>query len=367
LQQGQSVEALPDREADSIAVWLRTHPGVEIISRDRAGAYAEGARRGAPQAVQVADRWRLLKNLGEALTTVFGRHRRALKQLAAARQAVSGNPPRQTPVSAVPSPAVQARNARFMQVRQWREAGLTINAIAALSHLDRKTVRKYLNADQWPNWHYPRHRVSKLTPYRAYLLEHADDGQRTVRQLYRDIQAQGFSGSLSTLATFLAAAHHNPRRPDQSESSVVPVLTLPASALTPRRATWLRLARPDQLTQAQKELAQQIAHLNSEVEQIAAEAQSFILMFRQHVVAALAPWLDPALHAAVRELRTVARGIQRDDQAVKAALTLPWSNGPVEGFVNRLKFVKRQMFGRANFDLLRIRVLLSGSLQQKRL
>jgi hypothetical protein len=157
-----------------------------------------------------------------------------------------------------------------MQVRQWREAGLTINAIAALSHLDRKTVRKYLNADQCPNWHYPRHRVSKLTPYQAYLLEHADDGQRTVRQFFRDIQAHGFTGSLSTVATFLASAHQTPRQPDQSESSVVPVSTLPALALTPRRVTWLLLARPDQLTQAQQELAQQIAHLNSEVEQIAA-------------------------------------------------------------------------------------------------
>ena len=367
LQQGRMVEVLPDREAASIAAWLQAHPGVEIISRDRAGASAEGARRGAPQAVQVADRWHVLKKLGEALTSVFARHRRELKQLGASRHAVTADQCPQVSPPAVPSPTFQARNARFIQVRQWREEGMTINAIAALSHLDRKTIRKYLNADHCPNWHYPRHRLSTLTPYHAYLLEHAAAGQRTVRQLYRHIQAQGFTGSLSTVATYLAAAHQPPTRSVQLESSGVPASKLPDTTLTPRRATWFLLSRPDQLTQAQQALAQPVAPLNSEVEQATSLAQSFILMVRQRLVDALDPWLDTTLNSTVRELRTFARGIQRDYQAVKAALALPWSNRAVEGHVNRLKFFKRQMFGRAKFDLLRIRVLLSSSdsLQQK--
>lgn len=368
LQHGQIVEVLPDREADSVAAWLQAHPGVEVVSRDRAGAYAEGARRGAPHAVQVADRWHLLKNLGEALTSVFARHKRDLKQWEAARRAVTRNPCPPTAVPAVPSAAFQRRNARFVQVRHWRDDGLTINAIAALCHLDRKTVRKYLNTDQCPNGHYPRHhRASKLAPFQAYLFEHADDGQRTVRQLYCDIQAQGFTGSLSTVATFLAAAHHQPLVSAQPVAAGDPVLKSPTSPLTPRRATWLLLARPDQLTQDQQALALHIAHLNLDIEQMASEAQSFVQMLRQHLVDSLDPWLDRTLHSTVRELRTFARGIQRDYQAVKAALALPWSNGPVEGFVNLIKFCKRQMFGRANFDLLRIRVLIrpSPTLQQK--
>ncbi len=309
----------------------------------------------------MADRWHLLKNLGDALTSVFARHRRSLKQLEASRRALTREPCPPTTAPAIPSPTFQARNARFMQVRQWRDEGLTINAIAALSHLDRKTIRKYLNTDHCPNWHYPRHRASKLTPYQAYLLELAAAGQRTVRQLYRDIQAQGFTGSLSTVAAYLAAAHQHPTRSAQSESSICPVSKLPSSTLTPRRATWFLLSRPDQLTQAQQVLAQQIAHLNSEIEQATSLAQSFILMVRQRLVDVLDPWLDTTLNSTVRELQTFARGIQRDYQAVKAALVLPWSNGPVEGHVNRLKFFKRQMFGRAKFDLLRIRLLLSPS------
>ena len=292
LEQGQIVEILPDREADTVAAWLQTHPGVEIISRDRAGITPRAHDVGTPQAVQVADCWHLLQNLGEALTTVLGRHRRDLKQLEISHRSVAPDPGAETTTPALLSPAFQSRNARFMQVRQWCEAGLTINAIATLSHLDRKTVRKYLNADRCPNGYFRRHRVSKLTPYQAYLLEHAGAGQRTVRQLYRDIQAQGFTGSLSTVATYLASAHQRPVIPTEPESSVGSVSMFPAARLTPRRATWLLLSSPDQLTEQQQQLAQQVAHLNVEVEQAASEAQAFSLMLRQRVVDTLDPWLE---------------------------------------------------------------------------
>ena len=352
LEAAQVIDLLPDREADTLVAWLRAHPGVEVISRDRAGAYAQAARQGAPAAIQVADRWHLLKNLGEALTNLFGRHRRALKQLSTTLPA-DAKPPAQKTESA----AYQRRQGRFEQVRQLRENGLTITAIANLMNLDRKTIRKYLNAQYCPGGKRASKRVSKLAPYHGYLLGHGLDGQRTVRQLWRDIQTQGFEGSLTSVATFMAAAH-NPTAVTTGASlgSSFPTAHQ-ADKLTPRRATWLVLSRPDALSADQRQQAKQIAQLDPEITHMVAEAQAFAQFLRERSVEVFDPWLQRACQSTTRELRTFARGIQRDYAAVRAALELPFSNGPVEGNVNRLKFVKRSMFGRANFDLLRLRVL----------
>jgi hypothetical protein len=307
----------------------------------------------------------LLKHLGDAVTNVLGRHRRQLRQLEALPS--SENPVALVPVVVEPSPAFQARSARFAQVRAWRDDGLTINAIARLADLDRKTVRTYLNTNQCPDGHKPhRRRSSKLEPYQAYLLEHAD-GQRTVRQLWRDIQAQGFTGGLAIVATFLAKAH-SPDGVPAVDTPVSPVPSPSSPKLTPRRATWLLLAPSDELTPDQRQQTERLIHLHPDIEYIASHAQSFAQRIRQHQTDALDPWLNRTRQSVVRELRTFARGIQRDYEAVKAALAFQSSNGPVEGQVNRLKFIKRQMFGRAKFDLLRIRVLCrpSPQIQQKR-
>ena len=235
------VELLPDREADTVTTWLKAHPGVEIVSRDRGGAYAQAARQGAPQAIQVADRWHLFKNLGEALTNLFGRYRRTLKQLTVEE---SLEPPENTTVKVeavakiIRSLPNQKRFERFELVRQLREDGLTISAIANQIPLDRKTIRKYLNTDRFPDWYgtdSPK-RVSKLAPFKDYLLSHGLDGHRTVRQLWRDIQEQGFTGSLSIVAEFMAATHH--LTPVSIKHTDTPVQgTSKSEKLTPRQAT----------------------------------------------------------------------------------------------------------------------------------
>ena len=170
------IELLPDREADTVTAWLKSHPGVEIISRDRGGAYAQAARQGAPQAIQVADRWHLFKNLGEALTNLFGRYRRALKQMTVESIEMPKNADVKVQTAAIPIRSLpnQKRFERFELVRQLREDGLTITAIANQIPLDRKTIRKYLNTDRFPDWYgtdSPK-RVSKLAPYKDYLLSH---------------------------------------------------------------------------------------------------------------------------------------------------------------------------------------------------
>lgn len=352
LEAAQGIELLPDRETETLVKWLQAHPGIQIISRDRAGAYAQAARRGAPRAIQVADRWHLFNNLSTALTTLFGRHRRALRQVKALTDVVVDQP-----IPAPPqSTAYQRRQARFEQVRQLREEGLTLAAIAHQLQLDRKTLRRYVEAARCPDGQHSRGR--QLAPYQAYLLRHGLDGQRTIRQLWRDIQAQGYTGGLSTVATFMAAARYPSTVPPPAPLTPRPPRTTQTAKLTPRRATWLFLARAEDLTDAQSQQAQQIAQLHPEITQMVTEAQTFAAILRHRTVEAFDGWLQRARLSPIRELRTFARGIQRDYAAVKAALVLPYSNGMVEGQVNRLKFVKRSMFGRAKFDLLRLRVLV---------
>ena len=175
-----------------------------------------------------------------------------------------------------------------------------------------------------------------------------------MRQLWRDVQTQGFTGSLSTVATFVAKT----RYPASSLPLSLPASVPPApSSLTPRQAAWLILAREESLTLEQREQAGQLASIHAEVAHMVVEARSFATMLRVRQVDALDAWLERATHSPCRELTSFARGIRRDYAAVKNALTLHWNNGLVEGQVNRLKFFKRQMFGRANFDLLRLRIL----------
>jgi transposase len=129
--------------------------------------------------------------------------------------------------------------------------------------------------------------------------------------------------------------------------------------LTPRRATWLVLRPPDRCTQEDhQQLAQLSGHSPALAEAIAL-TQDFAALVRQRQPTRLDPWLARAAASALAPFRRLAKGLQQDYAAVQAAVTLPWSQGPIEGHINRLKMLKRQMFGRARLDLLARRFLLA--------
>jgi transposase len=373
LERRQPVELLPDRTAETVAQWLREHPGVEVIARDRSSTYAEGARQGAPNATQVADRFHLLQNLAEALEPVFTTHDRALQAVnAALRQQPVPLPDGTVAVAVPPPPTPPAEEARAAQRAARRQArydeawalhrqGWSTAAIAAQVGCSRRTIERYLQMPTWPGRQHRRHYGrSVINPYKAYLLERWNAGCHTAIQLFRELQLRGYPGSYRRVTAYVSRIRQAqgipPRRQGRRQS--LPMVAEPvAQPLTPRRATWLVLRREAKRTATE---AQQLAQLREQHPAVAEAidlAEDFAHLVRQRQPERLDAWLQRATSSTLEALQRFASGLREDYEAVKAGVTLPWSTSPVEGHINRLKMVKRQMFGRAHLDLLRRRFL----------
>jgi len=373
LERRQPVELLQDRTAETVAQWLREHPGVEVIARDRSSTYAEGARQGAAAATQVADRFHLLQNLAEALEPVFTTHDRALQAVnAALRQQPVPQPDGTVAVAVPPPPTPPAEEARAAQRAARRQArydevwtlhrqGWSTAAIAAQVGCSRRTIERYLRLPTWPGRQHRRHYGrSVINPYKEYLLERWNAGCHTAIQLFRELQLRGYPGSYRRVTAYVSRIRQAqgipPRR--QGRRQRLPVVAEPvAQPLTPCRATWLVLRREAKRTATE---AQQLAQLREQHPAVAEAidlAQDFTQLVRQRQPERLDAWLQRAASSTLEALQRFASGLREDYEAVKAGVTLPWSTSPVEGHINRLKMVKRQMFGRARLDLLRRRFL----------
>jgi transposase len=373
LEQRRPVALLNDRDAETLAHWLRMHPGVTIIARDRMKAYMDGARAGAPQATQVADRFHLLQNLAEALDQVFSAQGPALKAVSTALSRTPVvQPDGQTAVPvppSLPTPQAQTQAARrrsrrlatYEQVWSLYRQGWSNRAIAQQLGMGRMTVVRYLQAPTFPE-RKGRSDTGKsvLTPYKEHLLKRWNTGGREALQLFWDLRRRGYTGSYPTVAPYAQRLRQaqglrpRERRLGQTLPCVVEVQPQP---LTTRQATRLVLKRPEHRTNVDRQL---LAHLESQHSDLAGAiglAQDFCALVRQHQADRFDAWLARAVASSVAPLQRFAMGLRADYEAVKAGLRLPWSNGPVEGHINRLKMLKRQMFGRAKLDLLRRRFL----------
>jgi transposase len=340
-----------------------------VIARDRASAYADGARHGAPAAIQVADRWHLLRNLAEAVEQVFHQRRSVLqalhgpsmgRPLAHADQptgveapvpAPTAEPGAVLPPSAEASPRHTHRRQRYEQICHLARQGWTCQAIAQQVGLHRKTVAQYARADSYPVRARPR---SMLDPYKPYLLACWNQGHRTGMRLYEEIQRQGYRGGRSTVlgyCTQLRKAQGLAPRTRTGQPGP-PVSDPTGQCLTPRQATWLVLRRPDHLTAEDQAVLDQLQQGHPAFAQAMALSHGFAQLLRARQPEQLDTWLQQATTSSLAVFRRLAKSFQRDYASVKAGLTLPWSSGPVEGHINRLKMLKRQMFGRARLDLL---------------
>jgi transposase len=362
LERHRVIELLPERKAETLIEWLQAHPGVEVISRDRAPAYAEAARKGAPGAVQVADRWHLLQNLVEALERCLLRHRAALKTAAGMSDAILGSLPSSREVELVPwqqraKAARQQRHAvtveRYEQMRTLHAAGFTILDIAQIVGASRRTVYRYLALDGPPERQQPPHSANRvLAPYEPYLQQRWAEGCRNQSRLFREIRLLGYQHSARTVALFLQRLNEHP-----SASAAMPSRPTVIRVPPARSVACLLVWRKDQLPEDERDYLARLCDHEPTIGLAYELAQEFAAMARERQGQAFEAWLTSVAASGITELQSFARSLVEDRAAVEAGLSLEWSNGQTEGQINKLKLVKRQMYGRANFDLLRLRLL----------
>jgi transposase len=325
----------------------------------------------------------LVKNLREALERVLGRVHETLKQ----RQQASGLPVRarsrrrrSNTEQTASQMARLRREARYEDVVALYKQGIPVLRIAEDLHMSRTTVRKFVAAGAFPERASTLRSRSILDPYVPYLQEHLNKGDANASQLWRDVRKQGFPGGYKVVARWLQTQGWQPRngRPSTKRGRPVPGKELvatgdtplhqkaqreqaPASQMqepleSPRHLVWLLLRDPARLSEEEEHMLTFIRQ-EPTVELAYMLAQHFTQMLHEHQSAELDQWISTCTSSGIPDLETFAFGLQKELSAIKAAFTLSYSTGPVEGQVNRLKLIKRSMYNRGSFALLRHRVL----------
>lgn len=385
LETHTPIEILPERSAESFANWLKQHPGVEIISRDRGQYYAAGGKEGAPTAQHVADRFHLLKNLTETVERFLISHYQSLK--AAAQALATENESTnidvaittidavepQPPLIHIPSKSErehlfrrERRLSRYQDVVDLAGQGLSKREIARTIGLSRNTVKKYLQVKFLPEYSRPKRRM-KIDPFLPHLKERWQAGQYNSVELYQEIKVLGFSGAESSVRRAVASWRKELPPQVRQRRGPVPKATQPTIKVPSSRQTvfWLldlTKEKDEHKRRQQEEFANKLCSISEEIKAVQQLGKYFIEIVRGRKSAEFDQWVADVVGSGNSELKNFVEGLLQDREAVMAALTLPYSNGQVEGQVNRLKFLKRAMYGRAKPDLLRARVLYQPSL-----
>jgi transposase len=327
---GRRADVVPGRTAGVTEKWLKDHPGVEVVCRDGSGAYGEAVRQALPSAVQVGDRWHLWHGLGEAVRKEVAAH---------------------SACWAKGMPLQEGRRAattleRWQQVHELRARNVGLLECARRLGLSLNTVKRYDRASEPERLQrVPKYRPTLVDPHRDYLRKRrAEEPGVPVQQLLREIRERGYQGSSNLLVRYVNQGRLDGSRPH----------------LSPRRAARILLTRPDRLTAGQQETLTGLESACPEMTALAGLIRSFAALLAPDPDndARLRQWIAGARDADLPQVHSFSRGLDLDIQAATAAVTMPHHNGRTEGVNTKTKMIKRQMYGRAGFQLLRHRILL---------
>ncbi|MFI9561129.1 ISL3 family transposase [Nonomuraea endophytica] len=331
VETNQRIDVLPGRKAETLAAWLRAHPGVEIVCRDGSTTYAQAIRDALPDAVQVSDRWHLWNGLGEAVRKEVGAHSSCWAK---------HGPPLQ--VGSRAATTLERRR----RVHDLVDAGVGLLETARRLQLSLNTVKRYARASEPERMRRaPQYRPTLVDPYRDHLRARREqDPAVPLQTLLAEIKELGYTGSQNLLYRYINQGRVEADRP----------------AISARRVTRLLLSNPDQLQNADRELAVQLSAGRTQMTTLATAVRDFAALLKPDPenTELLDSWITVVREADLPHLHSFRTGLDQDRAAVHAGLTLPYHHGGTEGVNTKTKLIKRQMYGRAGFTLLRHRILL---------
>ncbi|HEV2638813.1 MAG TPA: ISL3 family transposase, partial [Actinocrinis sp.] len=278
------IEIFASREAETLAAWLQARPGIEIITRDRAGAYADGARRGAPDAIQVADRYHLWANLGAAVDKTVAAHAACLPEppieevCAADGQHGDANPP---PAALIEYPLARRNRERHTAIHELLAAGRSRAEVARELGISTRTVYRFVGTPLEQVLGRANNRASSLDRFKDHLHQRWRDGVHNASILHRELQGLGWRGSLGTVHRYVA----------QLRKRTGPPPTTPTPPKPRKVAGWI-MSDPDHLSAGTTVLLKGILTRCPELEATRRHVGSFANMIQNLGGDRLPAWID---------------------------------------------------------------------------
>lgn len=354
---GKPIELLPDRKTETVEVWLKSHPGIKYITRDRARFYKKAIDNEAPNTIQIADRWHLIKNLTEAVQLLLLRKNNILIQTAKSffAKKIDSEVTESLNIEEIKSKADkerifrrERRLKRFNKVKELFSQGFTQREIKKEIGVNFNTIRRYLSFEELPEILRP----SILAKFRPYLEKRWNEGCHNTKELWKEICLQGFHGAYTTVKYFI-----KPR--SRKKGKVISYSSYSKEYLkTPKETAFIIQKEEKDLQEKDKEFRNKLFELFPDILRVSEIVKEFKHILKEKDIKGFSNCVEKMMKSE-KEICSFANGLKTDWEAVKSAVCLKWSNGKTEGNVNRLKLIKRKMYGRAKFDLLRLRVLHS--------
>ncbi len=349
------IELWAGRDAEQLAAWLRAHPGVEVVCRDGSLVYRQGITDGAPDAVQVSDRFHLWQGLSKRVSDIAAAHRGCLPETVPEPEPAAPSPELE-PFAAADTPAHRHARRLFEAVHAFSGSGRSLSAIARELGLNRRTVAKYARAASWQDCvrRIPPRRSTRLDPYLEYLRQRWDEGEHTATVLHQEIVAKGYLGHYQRVKMAIAPLRRG-----------LPIDTPRERPPSPRQvARWITTTPSRLGLHATEGLGRLFEHC-SELQRTYDLVRQFADMLAGCDASGLSDWLDDLTDSNLPALAGLAKALREDQAAVLQGITTPFNSGVNEGRITDLKLQKRIMAGRAGVPLLRQRVILMAHLRRR--
>ncbi|WP_234334679.1 ISL3 family transposase [Streptomyces sp. NRRL B-1347] len=348
------IELWAGRDAEQVAGWLRSHPGVQVVCRDGSLVYRQGITDGAPDAVQVSDRFHLWQGLSKRVSDIAAAHRGCLP--AAVPEPEPTLPPPTDRSVTADTPARRHAKRLFEAVHAVSDSGRSLSAMARELGLNRRTVAKYARAACWQECvrRIPPRRSTSLDPYLEYLRQRWEEGEHTATVLHQEITAKGYAGHYQRVKMAIAPLRRG-----------MPIATPRERPPSPRQvARWITTAPNRRGLHATEALRRLFDHC-PELDRTHDLARQFAAMLDARDAALLPDWLEQLEASRLPALAGLAKALREDHAAVVQGITTPFNSGVNEGRITDLKLQKRIMAGRAGVPLLRQRVILMAHLRRR--